>query len=305
MAKATRAPGLRQLVEVVDRSFLKELFGTMGSLNLQTFAAGIAYGAVFALVPMIVLLVLVLGAFGAQDMADRAIAELADVLPADATSLVEEQVHSAIRSTGSTTVGIGALVSVGIALWGASGAMRTVIGALNVVHRVERGRSFVANAVTSVLLAIGAIVAIVVTIAVIVLGDDVAHTAFGIVGIGGAADAWNVLRWPLLVLIAWIAVASAYRFAPATRICGGFATPGTVVATLGWVGFSVAFSWYAGNIATLSATWGSVASVIVLLLYLQYTALIVLLGALVDVVLYDRGHRVEGLRAFVHRIADR
>ncbi len=301
-SRSSRAPRLRHLAAVLDRSFLRELLSTMGKLNLQTFAVGIAYGAVFALVPMIVLLVLLLGAFGAQDLADRAITQLAEVIPADATDLVREQINSAIRSTGAGTVGVGAMVSIGIALWGASGAMRTVINALNVVHRVEEGRSFVKNVAVSIALAIGAIVTIAVTIAVIVLGDEVARTVFDILGIGGAADAWNAIRWPLLVLIAWAAVAATYRFAPASRICGGFATPGTVVATLGWVGFSVLFSWYVGNIATLNATWGSVASVIVLLLYLQYTALIVLLGALVDVVLDDRGHEVAGLRRYVRRL---
>jgi membrane protein len=81
---------------------------------------------------------------------------------------------------------------------------------------------------------------------------------------------------------------------------GGLLTPGTLVATFGWVGFSALFSWYIGGIGDMSATWGSVAGIIVFLLYLQYTGLIVLLGALIDVQLWDQDHPPSRLRRWLH-----
>jgi membrane protein len=64
--------------------------------------------------------------------------------------------------------------------------------------------------------------------------------------------------------------------------------------------FSVVFSWYVGGVGSVDATWGSVAGIIVLLLYLQYAGLIVLLGALIDVELYDANRTSSRLRRWLH-----
>jgi membrane protein len=296
MAPVERAPRIRELVGTLDLAFLRELVARIGSLHLGAFAAGLAYGAVFALVPVLALLVLLLGLFNAESLVARAIDQLQDVLPPDALSLIEDQLLSVAATEQSGSYGVGVLFSVGVALWGASGAMRRVIEALNVVHRVEDTRSFVRRLVVSVLLAVGAIVTLAAMVAIMVLGGNVAERVFHVLGIGGAAGTWDWLRWPLLLALAWLAVAVAYRFAPASRVCGGFATPGTLVAIVGWVGFSVAFSWYVGSVGSFDSTWGPVAGVIVFLLYLQYAGLIVLVGAAIDVLLWDRLRPASGLR---------
>lgn len=296
---AAGAPRAREIKDVADVGFLKSLLARMGELHLTTFAAGLAYGAVFSLVPMLVLLVTLLGIFRAQDLVDRAIDQLGTALPADATQLIATQLTSITASRDTGSFGVGAAISVLVALWGASGAMRRVMEALNVVHRVEENRSFVSKLLQSVLLAIGAIIILSATVLVIVVGGDVADRVFDVIGLSGGAATWNVVRWPLLLVISWFGIALAYRFAPASRQVGGILTPGTLFATFGWLGFSALFSWYIGGIGDMSATWGSVAGVIVFLLYLQYTGLIVLLGALIDVQLWDREHPPSRLRRWM------
>ncbi|MCB0880035.1 MAG: YihY/virulence factor BrkB family protein [Thermoleophilia bacterium] len=292
----------RDVVELADTGVIRTVASRIGELHLTTFAASLAYGAVFALVPTLALLVFLLGLFNAQDLVTRAVAQLGGALPADAVRLIDDQLQAVATTNQQGAFGIGVLVSTLVALWGASGAMRRMMEALNVVHRVEDARSFPVKVLVSILLAIGAIMTIGVTVAVMVLGDTAAQTVFGVLGIAGAQDAWSAIRWPLLVAIAWLGIAAAYRFAPAHRRCGGFATPGTILATLGWVGFSLLFSWYVGNIGNFDAKWGSVAGVIVFLLYLQYTALIVLVGALVDVVLWDQDHPASRWRRMLRSI---
>jgi membrane protein len=223
------------------------------------------------------------------------------VLPDDATDLIDEQLTSVAATNDQGGFGIGAVVSALVALWGASGAMRRVMEALNVVHRSEETRSFGRKLIVSVTLAVGAIVIIVATLVVAVLGGEAASRVFEVIGLGEAAeDVWAIVRWPILLVLAWAGIAGAYRFAPATRQVGGLLTPGTIFATVGWVLFSVLFSWYVSGIGDMSAAWGSVAGVIVLLLYLQYAGLIVLLGALIDVELFDRGRPQSRLRRFLH-----
>lgn len=291
---------MREITRVATPAFLKRLGAAIGEHHITAFAAGLAYGAVFALVPVIALLVLLLGVFGAVDLVARTIDELRPLLPADMLQLVEEQLLRAADTTKSGAFGIGAVVSAAVALWGASGAVRRIMEALNVVHGVDETRSFIVKTVTSLVLALGAIVLIVASLVVVVVGGGAAERVFSVIGLGdGAADAWSYLRWPALFVLLWIGVAGIYRFAPAARQTGGVFTPGTAIATIGWVGFTALFSIYVGVAGNFSASWGALAGMVVLLLYLQYVGIIILTGALVDVLLFDDARPVSRLRRLV------
>jgi membrane protein len=279
---------LRHLANV---ALLRRAAGRIGELHLPAFAAALAYGAVFAMVPMLVLVVLAFGLLQAEGLVLRAVDEIGGVLPPAIVDLVEEQLLLLVDGNRLGSLGIGAVVTVVIALWGASGAMRRVMEALTVVHAGEEGRSLVHRMLLSVVLAIGAAIVLASTLVVIVVGGDVATWAFELVGAEGAATAWGVARWPVAVVIAWLGIVSAFRWAPASRRTRGIATPGILLATLSWIVFSVAFSWYLGTLGSLDA-WGPVAGIIALLLYVQYTGLIMLLAALLDVELADHVRRV-------------
>lgn len=303
---AAGAPRIADLRRVASVAFVKRLVAGIGAHHLQAYAAGLAYGAIFSLLPILALVVLLLGVFGAVDLVDRAVDELRPILPADALSLVDTQLSSIASNKGSGGFGVGAVVSALTALWGASGAMRRVMEALTVVHDAEETRPFVRKTLTSVVLAIGAIAFVVVSLVVIVVGGSVANTVFGIIGLGAdAAALWNWVRWPALLVFTWLAIALLYRVAPAARQAGGIATPGTVVATLGWIAFSGAFSWYVSSLGSFSASWGAVAGVVVLLLYVQYAGLILLVGALVDVLLFDEERPASRVRRFLRMPASK
>lgn len=294
------SPRLDEIRDVARVGFLRGLVTRMGELNLQTYAAALAYGAVFAIVPMLALLVLLLGIFDATDLVSRAIGQLGAVLPPDVTNLIDTQLTNVATSHDDQAFGFGAVVSALVALWGAMGAMKRVMQALNVVHRTPETRPFVRQNLVALALAVGAIVTLTITVGVIALGGEAAERVFAVVGLDDTAAAvWTILRWPVLLVVAWFGIAAAYRFAPATRQAGGFATPGTLVAVVGWLAFSALFSWYVGGVGSMDATWGSVAGIIVFLLYLQYAGLIVLLGALVDVQLFDRSRPASRLRRWL------
>lgn len=301
MTQSAGAPRAREITNVANIGFLRAVMRRMGDLHLPAYAAGLAYGAVFALLPMLALLVMLLGVFNATGLVAEAMGQLGAVLPADATDLIDEQLTSVATTHDQGSFGIGAIISALVALWGASGAMRRVMEALNVVHRAEETRPFLKKLLVSITLAIGAIVIIVTTLLVTVLGGEAASRVFEVVDLGETAeDVWLVLRWPVLLVLAWAGIAGAYRFAPATRQVGGLLTPGTIFSVVGWVLFSLAFSWYVSGIGDMSASWGSVAGVIVFLLYLQYAGLIVLVGALIDVELFDRNRPTSRLRRLLH-----
>lgn len=295
-------PTLARTRDIADVGFLKRLVARIGELHLQAYAGGLAYGAVFALVPTLALLVLLLGAFNAVGLVDRTISELRGVLPADALGLVETQLTAVAETDSSSGYGIGAVFSGLVALYGASGAMRRIMDALNVVNGVEEGRPFLRKLAVSIGLAVGAVLLVVATLVIMVVGGGFASSVFEVVGLGDdAATAWSWLRWPLLVVLAWAGIATLYRYGPAQCRVGGLTTPGTLVATASWIGFSLLFSWYVGGIGNVSAAWGSVGGIIVFLLYLQYVSLIVLVGALIDVELGVRPSLAQRVRERLRR----
>lgn len=295
------APRMREITSIGSPAFVKKVVAAMGEHHTSAFAAALAYGAMFSLVPTLALLVIMLGLFGATDLVLRAVDELRSVMPADVLALMREQLLRATQSNQAGAFSVGAFISAATAIWGASGAVRRVMEALNVVHSAEETRSFVVKTVTSIVLAIGAVVLIVASLIVVVVGGGAADRVFSVIGLGDSAAAvWSYLRWPALFVLLWIGVAALYRFAPAARQTGGLFTPGTALATVGWVAFTGLFSIYVGLAGNFSAAWGALAGLVILLLYLQYVGTILLLGALVDVLLFDEHRPVSRLRRWAH-----
>jgi membrane protein len=122
------------------------------------------------------------------------------------------------------------------------------------------------------------------------LGPQLVQPILQAVGLGSLADLlltlWAWLRIPVAVLLIMLAVALIYYLFPNYSQPFRFITPGAVVAVLVWIVASLAFSWYVSNFASYSATYGAVASVIVLLLYFFISAAILLFGAEINAETY-------------------
>jgi membrane protein len=287
-APSRREPRARELARVVQPTFVRAVAPRMGALHLRSFSAAVAYGAFFALLPMLVLLVALLGLVGAQVLVDRALAELEPVLAPDLLELATAQLQDILDRGRGGRFGVALVVGLLVAMWGAGGAMRRITDALNAVQGVVEDRSWLHRLAVSTTLAIGAIVLLALTLAFAVLGGDAARTVLAILGIEQlAGDTWLLLRWPVLCAAAWLGIATTYRIAPSVRRPGTLATPGTLLATGSWIAFTWLFTWYMDAIGTLGAAWGAFAGIIALLVYLQYASLIVLFGALVDRQLRD------------------
>jgi membrane protein len=260
--------------------------------HLLAFSGALAYGTVFALAPILVLIVLSLGVFGAEDLVLRAITELRPLLPAQMLDLLETQLTKLVQTDQSAELGTGLAISALVAIWGASGGMRRMIEALNAINRVEERRRAISRLGLSVILALGEIVLVVLSLAVVVIGDDVAERVFAVVGLGSeAAEIWDTVRWPVLVVFLWIGIVLVYRIGPDQRKIDRVITPGTVIAAGGWALFTAGFSFYVGA-ADLFSAWGAIAGALILLLYLQYVSLIILLGAQIDVIIAERTSRL-------------
>jgi membrane protein len=258
------------------KDILWRVYGQVNEDRLLLVAAGVVFYGLLAIFPAISAFVSIYGLFTDASTVEQHVSLLADVIPADAMGPVEEQVRR-VSGAGSGSLSITFLVSLAVALWSANAGMKAVIDALNVAYGEREKRGFIKLTLVAFMFTLGVIVAALVAIAAIV----VFPVATSFLGIGSeAAMLASWLRWPILLLAVLFGLGVLYRFAPSrTKPRWQWVSLGSVVAAVLWLGGSAALSFYFSRFADYSATYGSLAAGIGLMMWLWLSAIVVLLGA--------------------------
>ena len=239
-------------------------------------AGGVAFYAMLALVPALIAAVTLWGLVSDPAQVQQQVDSFAAQLPASATELVTEQV-TRIASGSSSALGWTLVVSLLAALWSASSGTKGLMNAVNAAYDEPETRGFLKERGIAIGLTVGAIFFGLVLVGLIA----VVPAVLGVVGLGAAAEyaiAWG--RWPLLALALMAGLAVIYRFAPdRDHAQWTWLTPGATVAVTLWLAASVAFAWYVGSFGSYNETYGTMAGVIVLMLWLFLSAFAILVGA--------------------------
>ena len=247
--------------------------------QVPLLAGGVAYAAFLALFPAMIAAISVYGLVADPAKIQKQIQDVASALPKDAQSVLVTQL-SDIANGSRSSLGWSLVISVLVALWSASSGVMGLMNAVNVAYDEEDHRRFVVKRGLALLLTLGAILMFGVSIGLVAVLPPVLHN----LGLGALATTGvQVLRWGLLVALVMGALAVVYRVAPdrdAPQM--RWASLGAVVATVLWVIASVGFSLYANNLGTYGKTYGALAGVVVLMLWLYWSAYIILLGAEVN-----------------------
>ena len=244
--------------------------------NVPLLAAGVAFYAFLALFPALIAAVTVYGLVADPAEVEEQIASLTEAMPADAAQLLSTQLRE-IASGSSSSLGWGLAASLAAALFSASGGVQNLVKAVNIAYDEEETRGFFKLRGLALLLTLGAVVFVVVSVGLIAVLPVVLESA----GLGDAGKAAvQVLRWLGLVAFVLLALAIVYRYAP-DRDNPKFRWVGlgSIVATVMWLLGSLAFSLYVSNFGSYGKTYGALAGVAVLLLWLWLTSLIILIGA--------------------------
>jgi membrane protein len=254
----------------------KRAFAEGKADNVSILAGGVAFFAFLALFPAMIAALTLYGLVADPATVADQIAQLAQLLPETARPLIVDQLNSIAQGSGGA-LGIGLVVSLLAAIWSASGGTMNLIAATNVAYDEEENRGFLKLRGIALLLTLGAVVFVLLAVALVA----VAPVLLDALGLGGfALVIAQVLRWVLLVALVIAALAIVYRVAPnrdAPRLA--WVSTGAIVATVLWVIGSVAFSLYVSNFGSYNKTYGALAGVIVLMLWLYLTSYVVLLGA--------------------------
>lgn len=244
--------------------------------HMGLVAAGVAFYGFLALVPALAAAVSVAGLLVSPARAEELVGDVAGALPSDARDLLASQLQAVTeQSNGSLSLTI--VVSLALSLWAASGGMGHLVEAINVADDEQDDRGMVARKARALSLTVGAIVFVLVAFAAIALLPP-ALRSLGWPGWARWIAAAAV--WPLLGAAMVLALAVLYRVGPdRTAAKWRWVTWGAVIAVVVWIVASIGFQIYAGNFASYNETYGSLAAVVVLLMWLWLSSYAVLLGA--------------------------
>ncbi len=260
-------PGWRDILQRV-KSEVKED-------RVPLIAAAVAFYFMLAIFPALIAMVSMYGLFADPvDLQNHLTGALA-ALPAAAKDILAGQLTEVVTGADDA-LSAGAVLSILAVLWSASAGIRTLMEAMNIAYDEDEKRGFVKVRLTSLALTVGAVVFVVVAVASLTIIPAALH-------IGDAAPFERVLqvaRWPILLVVATLALNVLYRYGPSRdRPKWKWVTPGALLATFLWIGASALFSWYASHMGKFNETYGALGGVIVLLTWFYLTAIAIMLGA--------------------------
>jgi membrane protein len=244
--------------------------------NMPIIAGGVAFFGFLSIFPALIALLSLYGLVATPETVARQVEDLSAQLPDAAAEIIEEQLNAIVANSGGALT-LGLVVSILAALWSASGGVGNLITAINLAYDEVETRNFVKLKLMSLGLVLGSIVFVLVTFGLVAVVPAVLDALpLGVVGTILA----QVIRWVLLLAVFAGALAVLYRVAPdrdAPRL--RWVSLGAVVVTVVWAVVSVGFSLYVDNFGSYDKTYGAIAGVIVLMLWLYLTCYLVLLGA--------------------------
>jgi membrane protein len=257
--------------------------------NLSDRAAALTYYSVLSIFPALLVLISLVDLAG-----QGTIQTLLDNLGRVAPSSVNDILTTAIRNLQQThgSAGVLALVGLAAALWSASSYIAAFMRASNAIYDVPEGRPVWKTLPIRIGVTVLVMVLLAASAVAVVATGGLADRIGQVLGIGKAAvTAWDIAKWPVLLLIVSFMFALLYWASPNARQGFRWITPGGVLAVVVWVIASVAFALYVANFGSYNKTYGSLAGVIVFLVWLWLSNTAILLGAELNAEL-ERGRAI-------------
>jgi len=275
---AAPAPVHRGWKDVVLR-----VYGGISDDRMLANAAAVAFYMLLALFPGIAALVSIDGLFTDPDNIAPHLNSLAGVLPGGAIDVIRDQL-SRLTAQGPAKLGVGFAISLVVSLWSANGAIKALFDGLNTVYEEKEERSFIRVNAIGFAFTLGFIASLIVALAAVVA----APIAFDYLppSIGQAVD---IGRWPLLAVLAALALSCIYRYGPSRREAEWrWISWGSAVAAIGWLAVSGLFSYYAAHFGTFNRTYGSLGAVIGFMMWMWLSVIVILVGGKLNVEIEQR-----------------
>lgn len=277
------------------RGVAKRTIAEFRADDLTDWAAALTYYAVLSIFPALIVLISLLGLIG-HSVTDPLINNVQDLAPGPARQIFVDAIHNLEKGQG--TAGLLFVVGLAAALWSASGYIGAFTKAANSIWDVEEGRPVYKTIPLRLGVTLILMVLMVLSAIGIVVSGGLASAVGDALGVGGpAVTAWNIAKWPVIIVLVSLMFSILYYATPNVRQPGfRWVTPGGVIAVVLWIIASAAFAFYVANFSSYNKTYGALGGIVSFLVWLWITNLVVLLGAELNAEL-ERGRQIEaGMR---------
>lgn len=272
MTKRSKAGGVK--------GFFKKLFQKISDGDVTGLAAQLAYFFLLSLFPLLIFMVTLIPYLPVAQ--EDILNVISDYAPGETMDMIQSTINEVMsnRNTGLLSFSIIATI------WSASNGMNAIVKSLNDAYEVEETRSFIVTRLMSIVLTIAMIFVFVIALLLPVFGRQIGLFLFSQFGFSDQfLTIWGALRWAISPIILFIVFVGLYFIAPSKKIKCLSAVPGAVFAALGWVGASLAFSYYVSNFGNYSATYGSIGGIIVLMIWFYLTGIIIMIGGHINAIM--------------------
>ncbi|QCB93730.1 YihY/virulence factor BrkB family protein [Cellulomonas shaoxiangyii] len=271
---------------------LRKTVREFGKDQCTDLAAALTYYSVLAIAPALLAIVSLLGLVSDPERTVQRILDLVEGIAPGGTDTIQPILENL---TQAPAAGLALVVGLVTALWSASGYVAAFSRGMNRIYEIDEGRPIWKLRPILLLVTIALVVIAVVVVAALVLSGGVAEAIGDAVGLSAAAvTVWNIAKWPVVLALVAVAIALLYHATPNVQQPKfRWVSVGALVAILVWVIASLGFAFYVANFSSYNETYGSLAGVIVALLWLWISNLALLFGAELDAEL-ERGRELQG-----------
>jgi membrane protein len=259
--------------------------------NLTDLAAALTYYGVLAIFPMIIVVVSILGLIG-HSVTQPLINNLGSVAPGPAKQIFTSAIQNV--QSGKGTAGVLFVAGLAGALWSASGYIGAFMRASNVVWDIEEGRPIYKTIPIRLAVTLVTVLLLTVSAVAVVFTGGLAAQAGKVLGLGSSAvTVFDIVKWPIMLLIVSLILAILYYVGPNVRQPGiRWVSPGSILAVVVWIIASAAFALYVASFASYNKTYGALGGIVAFLVWLWITNVVILLGAELNAEL-ERGRQIQ------------
>ncbi|WP_222721662.1 YihY/virulence factor BrkB family protein, partial [Actinomadura sp. HBU206391] len=280
LAGRLTAHGPRRLGELPLRGWwgaVRRIPAEFADDGLADWAAALTYYAVLSIFPALLCVVSLVGLAG-RSVTESLMANLGTLAPGPVKQILTGALTELQRGRGGA--GLVALAGLAVAFWSASKYVAAFIRASNAVYDIDEGRPIWKTLPLRLSITLVSLVLLAVTAMAVVLSGDLAHRVGEMIGVGSAAvTVWNLAKWPVLLVMVGLLFALLYWAAPNAKQRFQWVTPGGILALVIWITASTGFAIYVAAFGSYNKTYGSIATVVVFLVWLWVTNLALLIGA--------------------------
>ena len=261
------------------RELARRVWNEISADDVLDRGAALSYYFLFALFPALLFLTALLGFLPLPGLWDRLMAYVNSVLPGDSGAMLQKTLGEVLTEQRTGLLSLGAIT----ALWAASGAMVSIMTALNVAYDLEESRPWWTRRLLAIGLTIGFSILLLTALVLLVFGGQIGTFVADRLGMTALFTiGWNAASILIAMIAILAGIALVYYLAPAGEQRWRWVTPGSLVALVLWLAMSFGLRAYVSQFGNYNATYGSIGGVILLMLWLYLTGVILLVGAEVN-----------------------